>query len=345
MNQRKFLIGTTTVLILIVFTLLLAELSLQAVFYIKNGYPLWSGHKNYTVGYVTPTDDPRQYTLKPGFSDGKIQINQQGFRGESIPDNDSLICVIGDSVPFGSGVSNGETFPDFLDKNSVVQKNRLRVLNGGVPSYNLVQSLSAWRLALKDRKCKFLIVNAANDISLLDYYQSDWSLDKTWASARFNIDKERFSAIAYYIEKAFKGRDKADSLTMGRNINEILKRLEADISEVVANGTKIILMPIQPCYYKTLARNSSHSASACKGYPEYEKLAKSWDPLISELNSGLSKIANNQTVFFFDSTGGLENDYFKDDAFVDFIHYSVSGNKHIANDLVDFILNKKGIYR
>lgn len=343
MNRRELLIGTAAVLIPIVFSLLLAEFVLQAFFYIKNGYPLWSSHKNFAVGYVIPTEDQRQYALKPGYSDDKIEINNQGFRGSSIPMEKQLICVIGDSVPFGSGVANGETFPDFLDKNPVTHAKGFRVLNAGVPSYNFAQSFNAWRIELKDRKCNLLLVNAANDVSLLDFYQSDWSLDKTWASARFNIEKGRHSAIVYYVEKVFKRKSDATSQTVEKNIDGILKKIEADVSEAVASGVKVVLMPIQPCYYKTLPYQSEHSANACKGYPEYEKLAKNWNPILARINNGLSAMANDQTVFFFDTTVVLESENLKDDSFVDFIHYSVSGNQLIANGLSKFVFNKNGL--
>jgi hypothetical protein len=339
MNARKFLVGASAILIAIIFSLLLLELSLQIFFYVKNGHPLWNGHKNFTVGYVAPTEDRRQYALKPGYSDQQIKINQQGFRGEIIGNNQQLICVIGDSVPFGSGVSNGETFPDFLDKNPATQLKGLHVLNAGVPSYNLAQSFDAWRMELRSRKCNFLIVNAANDISLLDFYQSDWSLDKTWASARFNINKKNYGAVFHYVDKIFLRKAKANSITVERNIDLILKRLESDIADVVSLGIKVVLMPIQPCYYNSLPYNSSHSKSACAGYSEYEKLANGWDPLIAKVNSGLLAMSNNQTVLFFDSTSVLETGNIKDNAFVDFIHYSVSGNKLIADRLASFIFD------
>ncbi len=340
MNARKFLVGASAIFIATIFSLLLLELSLQIFFYVKNAYPLWGGHKNFTVGYVIPTEDQRQYALKPGYSDQQIKINQQGFRGEIIGNNQQLICVIGDSVPFGSGVSNGETFPDFLDKNPVTQLKALRVLNAGVPSYNLAQSFDTWRMELKDRKCNFLIVNAANDISLLDFYQSDWSLDKTWASARFNINNKNYLAFFYYLDRIFLRKGQANSITIERNIALILKRLESDIAEAVSHGTKVVLMPIQPCYYNSLPHNSPQSKSACAGYSEYEKLANNWDPLITKVNGGLFAMANNQTVLFFDSTSVLETGNLKDNAFVDFIHYSVSGNKLIADRLASFIFDK-----
>lgn len=339
MNARKFLVGTSAIFIVIIFSLAVLELSLQAFFYMKNGHPLWSGHKNFTVGYVTPTEDQRQYTLKPDYSDGQIKINEQGFRGDVITNDKQLICVIGDSVPFGSGVPNGSTFSDFLDKHPVTQLKNLRVLNAGVPSYNLAQSFNAWRIELGSRKCNFLIVNAANDVSLLDFYQSNWSQEKTWASAGFNINQKTPIAIFHYVKKIFAHKAKTDSIAIERNIDLILKRLESDIAEAVSFGIKVVLMPIQPCYYKSLPYNSPHSKSACKGYSDYEKLAINWNPLISSINSGLFAMANNRTIFFFDSTSVLETGNVKDNAFVDFIHYSVSGNKLIADRLASFIFD------
>ena len=80
--------------------------------------------------------------LKPGFRlrSGvfKIDINQQGLRGPEIrsPTDDRLrIAILGGSSVFGYFVNDGEEAARLLEQS--LSAERVEILNGGVPGYNL----------------------------------------------------------------------------------------------------------------------------------------------------------------------------------------------------------------
>lgn len=68
--------------------------------------------------------------------------NELGFRDDTIAPRDEVdvrILCVGDSVTFGTGVRNEETFPNQLEQmlgESVAEGRRVEVINGGVSAYN-----------------------------------------------------------------------------------------------------------------------------------------------------------------------------------------------------------------
>jgi len=99
--------------------------------------------------------------LQPGaniiFEDKSLIVNRWGFRDTETelakPDNTYRIAVLGPSHVMGSGVANGETFPDFLEArlNNANPSTRFEVLNFGVAGFSIVQQLAM----LEDRALKF----------------------------------------------------------------------------------------------------------------------------------------------------------------------------------------------
>jgi len=100
--------------------------------------------------------------LQPGanivFEDKALIVNQWGMRDRdhslAKPAGTYRIAILGPSHVMGSGVANGETFPDFLEErlNSLNFPNvQFEVLNFGVAGYSLVQQLAM----LEDRALMF----------------------------------------------------------------------------------------------------------------------------------------------------------------------------------------------
>src|SRR5881409_3745042 len=96
---------------------LLAWLSLEALlhaaFFAQRGYWLFSGRDGLRVPYARPVADRRQYALRENAVSGLYAINGEGFRGPLIRADDRrpVLCVLGDSAPFGIGVADDQTFP------------------------------------------------------------------------------------------------------------------------------------------------------------------------------------------------------------------------------------------
>lgn len=89
------------------------------------------------------------YDLRPGFrlKSGvyEISINSLGLRGQEIdlekPSDVTRIAIVGESSAFGYLVSDNEVASHLLEKKLRDRGRRVEVVNGGVPGYNLFQSI------------------------------------------------------------------------------------------------------------------------------------------------------------------------------------------------------------
>lgn len=111
-------------------------------------------------------DDARVSTLVPGYravlTDGRhpsnppwrVEIDENGFRGrkEHYEGRKRVVVFIGDSVPFGWGVSDEATVPFrfrvLLDEHGQTD---VGVLNGALPSYSLLQAVERYRQEIRGR--------------------------------------------------------------------------------------------------------------------------------------------------------------------------------------------------
>lgn len=316
------------------------EVLLHLYFRVTNGAWVYATQKNFRVPYVQAVSDRRQYALKSGYRDLKVTINAAGFRG-ALPhdgDNRPLICFMGDSVPYGAGVSDAETIAVHLENVLERLGQSARVLNGGVPSYNLRQSIDRWRLDVAPRwRCDMIIINAANDVSLYDYYKEHWTLDLTWATARFGISVPPWSATGYFLRLAL-NRGAARSEFPLYEFAEMLKAdLLAQLEGPKATGVPIVLATVTPCYYRANP-GGAESQVACAGYKTYRDLVAKWQPVIDVVNDILKAAADKKQVFYMDWAEVLDG-IGRQDKFVDFIHFSDSGAKEIAGALAKFIVD------
>ncbi len=72
-----------------------------------------------------------------------VRTNAAGLRGGPLPDDDALVVLaLGDSETFGQGVPEGLALPAQLE-DALAGSRPVRVLNAGVPSWNLPHEL-AW---------------------------------------------------------------------------------------------------------------------------------------------------------------------------------------------------------
>lgn len=101
---------------------------------------------------VPSTNDRIAYALRPNmsavpFKNQPVTTNSAGFRSAEIPvsepANTRTIVGIGDSIQFGHGVADGETYLDVLEERLRQQypKTNWRTINTGVPGYNTVMEV------------------------------------------------------------------------------------------------------------------------------------------------------------------------------------------------------------
>ncbi|MEE2750473.1 MAG: GDSL-type esterase/lipase family protein, partial [Myxococcota bacterium] len=74
------------------------------------------------------------------FAGQPVITNTLGLRGpEPVPDDSTRIVVVGDSTPFGHGVSGPDSFPSLLEKR-LSETQPVQVQNAGVPGFTCPQS-------------------------------------------------------------------------------------------------------------------------------------------------------------------------------------------------------------
>jgi hypothetical protein len=337
--KKNIILLTVTILV----CLLLGELCLQIYYRVNQGKWVWEKDA-YTVTYTIPTSDERQYTLRPNFIDAQqgISVNAKGFRGEDLVQNNGepkIIADLGDSVPFGAGVKDTDTYSYYLQE--VLQSNSISgyaVLNAGVSSYNMRQSFIRLEIdVMKYYQPSIVTFTALNDFSLLTNYGKEWTPDVTWATIRKWIPpKTHYFAIEYYISKIFQGKQleshsSADPTAM---LEYTKNTLVPDIvSFCKSKGIKVVFIALNPFYYSNdLAKNEQ-----LKNWENYKLYIDLWSSIISKYNDILKQASiDNPDVYYWDDCTYIDG-FNREEMYLDFAHYSPVGNKTIAEGLFEFL--------
>ena len=130
-------------------SVVLGEGALQIHHRVRSGHWLWEQAGGFQVNYAARVPDRREYALRPGYHDARTSIDELGFRASpprpDLSAGGPVIAVMGDSVPFGYGVGDDETYPHFLGRLLETHHQPARVLNAGVPSSTSGRASTAMR--------------------------------------------------------------------------------------------------------------------------------------------------------------------------------------------------------
>jgi len=118
----------------------------------------------------------------------QVKINAHGLRDEEIPftklDDEKRILILGDSVVFGWGISQGESFSDRMEPLLQQQTGgtRWQVINAGVNGYNTEQEATFLRIEGMRYSPDFvLLVYVSNDVdAALDPNATTWRRYPSW---------------------------------------------------------------------------------------------------------------------------------------------------------------------
>ena len=126
--------------------------------------------------YYRPSENPvlvyelaRDRTVE---KEGRVlRLNRHGIRDDEngIPAADRLIAILGDSIVFGKGITQDQTLTAFLQSAMDPSGSKVRILNFGVPGYNLPELLE--QLKVKDaiyRAHHIVYIFNPNDFCLRD---------------------------------------------------------------------------------------------------------------------------------------------------------------------------------
>jgi hypothetical protein len=350
------LLGSTLV------CLALLEGSLQVAYRMSSGTWLWK-NTPFRIGYTKPIPDRREYALRESYQDAAagLSIDAIGFRVTRpvpLPHQPLIICS-GDSVPFGAGVPDEETYSSHLARILSARGVDVGVINAGVPSYNLRQSWDRVHLDVlpkyQSRPILVVTLEAANDISLLTYYGDDWSADKTWSKVRWagTWAGPRFQrlAIVHYGARslaAFRPPRSAHaeartpgSLSASKTdamLEHARQVLLAELTFFEGHSMAVVLLPIDPFYYQLKNQNQNQRL---EGWQQYNQYVTEWDALIRRYNDVLREVSREfPNTYFFDSRVVMDA-HDRNVLYLDYLHRSPIGNKILASALAEFLMERK----
>lgn len=340
------------VFIALVAALVLAEVAGQIYFRGHRGHWLMQDAafaSSTAIPYTMPVRDRRQYSLRPGFSDGLQNVDARGFR-VSVPADrpgDRVVVVIGDSVPFGASVRDDETYPSVLARQLRADGRQLGVVNAGVASYNTQQSFDRLRIDVlrhfKPEQIAAVIFNATNDISLVDYNRGYYVPGMTWARGRNLVPLrppwQRF-ALAYYASPADQ-RPAGPAVPYASRAAEddaMLDHVRTNLREALGYWaqwkTPIILLPINPFYYqiRNLQKNGRLRVMDDVYHGRLTEM-KDWDALTRRFNQLLEETAAEFPNVRFLETRAIFDDEDRDSAYDGYSHLSPAGHQLTAKIL------------
>lgn len=154
------------------------------------------------------------YTL----GSNEVKINAHGLRDEEISyakaADEKRILVLGDSVAFGWGVSQGETFSDrmeFLLREQAGE--RWQVINAGVNGYNTEQEAAFLRIeGMRYSPDYVLLIYVSNDVDpVFDPNETTWRRYPSWPpSLPEAINRLRQLSYLFQLTQLFVRMEKMD---------------------------------------------------------------------------------------------------------------------------------------
>jgi len=192
---KKELVKNLIVFIVtIILILLLAEILTRVFVEEKPVTDVWVYSGNFEQGFgLTPN-------FQGLFFGKEVFINSMGFRDKEYTinklENTLRIAVVGDSITFGYGVVQNETYPKLLEqKLNDRSKNKINyeVMNFGVPGYNTVQEYEI----LKDK-----VMNYSPSIVIMGFFFND--AEEKNSPENKNIDSnlvENIFLLEKYLQK------------------------------------------------------------------------------------------------------------------------------------------------
>jgi hypothetical protein len=153
----------------------------------------------------------------------RIQLNSRGLRDEEIPlakpGDEKRILVLGDSVAFGWGVSQGETFSDYMEPLLDERTgDRWQVINTGVNGYNTDQEARFLLTeGIRYSPDYVLLVYVSNDIEpRLDPNSITWRRYPSWPSSLPEaMDRVRQSSFLFQLTRLFARMHRMDLARAG----------------------------------------------------------------------------------------------------------------------------------
>lgn len=339
--RSKFPITLVAVCAVALVSVLLADIGGHVIYRLQHGQWLFSENEHFRVGFVEKVPQRRVYKLKAGFRDDLYTVGQDSCRVVPGCDKDAsreFLCFLGDSVPFGSGVKDDQTYPFFVQRLLDQNNSDVGVVNAGTPSYNLRQAFDRYRLDIKPNyDCKVVFFQSVNDISLVTQLGRQWSIDSTWAQSKWK-NRRYFSSLVFML---FANRGQVD-LKPYRNmdfINSIKHMLGVEYEKCGLQDKTVVFLSLNPFYYSDLENKLN---SKLPDFARLENYIKAWNANVDAFNAVLEDFASNRkNVYFIPVNKIFDSSEMRREYFIDFLHLSPEGNKFLAEKIFDFLKSAK----
>jgi hypothetical protein len=319
--------------IVVVFVLLSIEATAQALYWFRDALPKET--ETFQVRTFTRrVADARHVTTVPNFTSPandawSISTDAYGFRGgapATRPDCPSVL-FIGDSVPFGYGVSDGGSISSRLFERLRKANDPRCVINAALPSYSLFQAVARFEHEIQGRfRIDALYLQFIDPAIQFARLGSEWRPDRDWTTEQTAVKQKSVTIASISLLRDalrhFGWLRKIDQPALENYRREIRRELEHLHDLAVQAGVKrLVVAPI------------TIPSSSFQRYPE------EFRDVIEATNDELSRLsAGHQDTVFLD-TIGLMRRYPENEMFVDkCCHLSERGNDLVAEQLMKILV-------
>jgi lysophospholipase L1-like esterase len=265
-------------------------------------------------------------------SENPYRINEYGLRGASFPRvkprGEWRIAAMGDSIPFGSDLPEAAPFAVQLEKMLQARESAgraYRALNAGVPAYDSLQTLRAFRRVVKPLAPDVITVTVGwNDLA--------WSLGPNWYPERsiaYRWNPPRFRpALVRFAEELQAPATLRRSEPDPRALRAFHDNLAALARQAGSGGVRVLLTNLPTVL--SLAGNTDEELRIARGKLDFEwrlEDVRRFQAQIDAVCGELPEIACVRDIFPLAETG-------KGGYFLDHCHPNALGHEQIAARLL-----------
>ncbi len=301
--------------------------------------PLFDDGALRTRGRPFVAPHPRRgFALIPGYSGPLYHIDGQGFRAAPpAPAGAPLLVALGESTTFGWDVPDDGTYPAQLQELAAARGPALEVVNAGVPSYSSTQVLLYLEEILERRRPAGLLVSILwNDIwysTALNWYPRllIHQQPPVWLARAL-----RHSALLRVI--LLKSRPDQAAVVDRFNpeaLAQYASNLRAMLEVARARGVPLILVepPFCPDLLPPEGLNEFHVRYTRDFFLETAR----------QYRRTMKSLAAQYGAPVLDHRLSLENGGGPRELFLDLLHPSAAGNRLMAEDLLEGLMEIRGI--
>jgi hypothetical protein len=307
-----------------------------------------------TVGYVN-LPSQKGYSM-----DAAVNINSRGFRGRELcerrEDLGLRVLCLGNSLTFGAGVEDGETYPGQLQEilGSRLPDIKSEVINGGIVGFTITQYIPYLRKVLPEIR---------PDIVFLGMHWRDMHYFARLGQLKDRTDKEAWGALKKQFDKT---QEKAATSTRGALLKRSIGRIRSlYVAAYYLRKLKdAVWTPNFMVWQRLFLRGEVNEhiiarerfarerlglvSGLCESanarfilllFPDNKQLLKEYPDSIWP--SIVSNICRDKNIMHLELRPALSNAYaeHRGSLFVpyDITHYSPEGNRAIAEAIFDFI--------